>query len=161
MLFINGNLSEVSCVVPTVPGTFFALAARTYEVGREGGTPPPWSPNIYKFHICQEEHLNGGAQWRKVKNCIICVLILRSQKECFEFWMYLNEKNVDEQACLPPAMEQGSESTGSVNKEKEDILPAWIYLMRLAMQCKESESEILLWRDIMFSAMHNWELHGV
>ena len=39
MLFINGNLSEVSCVVPTVPGTFFALAARTYEVGREGGTP--------------------------------------------------------------------------------------------------------------------------
>ena len=39
MIFINGNLSEVSCVVPTVPGTFFALAARTYEVGREGGAP--------------------------------------------------------------------------------------------------------------------------
>ena len=39
MIFINGNLSEVSCVVPIVPGTFFALAARTYEVGREGGAP--------------------------------------------------------------------------------------------------------------------------
>ena len=75
-----------------------------------GGRPPPWSPNIYKFHICQEEHLNGGAQWRKVKNCIICdVLILRSQRECFEFWMYLNEKKCW-WASLPPTNGAGAVS---------------------------------------------------
>ena len=114
-----------------------------------GGRPPPWSPNIYKFHICQEEHLNGGAQWRKVKNCIICdVLILRSQRECFEFWMYLNEK-----ACLPP-MEQG-EWVNRIGKQGEGGYTARLNLFDEACDAVQRK-----WKWNIVMARYNVQCNG-